>query len=275
MTRDPHNPTLPRGWAWTTIGEVADTTSGGTPSRKNPEYYGGNIHWLKSGELEDKVIFSTDEIITERGLQNSNAKIFPTDTPLVALYGATVGRTGILGIEAATNQAICAIFAKNNAFLSKFITYWLFSQRTELINLSSGGAQPNISQAIVRAFPFPLAPLPEQRRIVAKIEALFTRLDAGVAALKRAQANLKRYKAAVLKAACEGRLVPQEPSDEPAEIHRATQALADALGSVIAEDPGQWYMFRRVWPGTDADRARARADLEAARRGEDWTKRSA
>ncbi len=64
-------------------------------------------------------------------------------------------------------------------------------------------------------------------------------------------------------------------SDEPAEIYRATQALADALGSVIAEDPGQWYMFRRVWPGTDEDRARARAALEAARRGEDWTKRSA
>jgi KDO2-lipid IV(A) lauroyltransferase len=64
-------------------------------------------------------------------------------------------------------------------------------------------------------------------------------------------------------------------SDEPAEIYRATQALADALGSVIAEDPGQWYMFRRVWPGTDTDRARARAVLEAARRGEDWTKRSA
>lgn len=81
----PNNSPLPPGWTWTTIGEVADTTSGGTPSRKNDNYYGGDIPWLKSGELGDGVIHLTEETITKEGLTNSSAKIFPRDTPLVAL----------------------------------------------------------------------------------------------------------------------------------------------------------------------------------------------
>jgi type I restriction enzyme, S subunit len=217
---------LPAGWVWTTIGEAAKTTSGGTPSRKHPEYYGGSIPWIKSGELKGVIITNAEESISEDGLRNSSAKIFPKGTTLVALYGATVGKTGILGIDAATNQAVCAIFPKEESFTAKYMVYWLQFQRDALIKLSSGGAQPNISQGIVQSFPFPLAPLPEQHRIIAKIEEQFTRLDAGVAALKRAQANLKRYKAAVLKAACEGRLVAQDAGDEPAS-ELLTRILAE------------------------------------------------
>ena len=202
------NGNLPDGWTWTTIGNVADTTSGGTPLRSHPEYYGGNIPWLKSGELRDGIIRDAEETITDAGLKNSSAKYFSKDTVVVALYGATVGRTGILGFDATTNQAICGISPRNNSFFSKYMFYWLQSQRQNLVNQSAGGAQPNISQGIIRNLPFPLSPLPEQKRIVAKIEELFTQLEAGTAALKRVRAGLKRHKASVLKAAVEGRLLP-------------------------------------------------------------------
>ncbi|MFL5586235.1 MAG: restriction endonuclease subunit S [Ktedonobacteraceae bacterium] len=213
---------LPEGWVWTPIGAVAETTSGGTPSRNHPEYYGGTIPWVKSGELKDSVITTVEEFLTEKGNKNSSAKIFQQGTALVAMYGATVGRTGILGLDATTNQAICAIFPLKNAFTSKFITYWLQFQRQTLIDQSIGGAQPNINQDIVRAFPLPLAPPPEQHRIVAAIEQQFTRLDAAVVALQRARTKLKRYRAAVLKAAVEGKLTEawraEHPTTEPASM---------------------------------------------------------
>jgi type I restriction enzyme S subunit len=189
-----------------TIGDVADTTSGGTPSRKHPEYFQGTIPWVKSGELGDGFISKTEEKITEDALRNSSAKLFPSDNVLVALYGATVGKVGILNIDAASNQAVCALFPRNNSFTAKYMFYWLMSQRQELINKSMGGAQPNISQGIVRSHPFPLSPLPEQERIVARLEELLSDLEAGVAALERVRAGVKRYKASVLKAACEGKL---------------------------------------------------------------------
>jgi type I restriction enzyme S subunit len=245
------------------IGEVAETTSGGTPSRKRLEYYGGAIPWLKSGELEDRIITAVEEFITEDGLKNSSAKLFPTGTPLVALYGATVGKTGILGIDAATNQAICAIFALENAFTPEFIFYWLQFQRHELIELSTGGAQPNISQRIIRAFPFPLAPLLEQRRIVAAIETQFTRLEAGVATLKRAQANLKRYKAAVLKAACEGRLVPTEAELARAEA-RGYEPADALLARILAERRARWEAERWEYEIERAQKKAAQARRKAA-----------
>ncbi len=230
---------LPPGWVWTTLGAVANTTSGGTPSRKQDEYYGGDIPWIKSGELRDGLINEAEEFITQAGLDSSNAKLIPAGTTLVALYGATVGRTGILNIDAATNQAICAVFPINRSFDAKYMRYWLQYQRPVLVAKSSGGAQPNISQGIVRAHPFPLAPHNEQRRIVAKIEELLTRLDAGVAALKRAQANLKRYKASVLKAACEGKLVPTEAELARAE-GRTYEPADELLKHILAERCSKW-----------------------------------
>ncbi len=241
---------LPEEWVWTTIGQVADTTSGGTPSRKHPEYYtDGIIPWIKSGELRDGLITQVEESITEEALRKSSAKIFPQGTPVVALYGATVGKTGILGIDAATNQAVCAIFALEKAFTAKFMTYWLQLQRSNLIEMSSGGAQPNISQGIVRAYHFPLAPLPEQHRIVDAIETQFTRLDAAVAALQRAKTNLARYKASVLKAACRGEafagvrecFAPTATDDyEPADV-LLRRILAERRARWMADNPGKRY----------------------------------
>jgi len=199
---------LPEGWIWTSIGSICCTSSGGTPSRKNLNYYGGNIPWLKSGELNDGNISQSEEFITEQGLNNSSAKINNPDTLLIALYGATVGKLGILTIAASTNQAICAITLPDELY-TRFIFWYLKSIRRNLLNSRIGGAQPNISQQIIRNLEIPIPPLPEQHRIVAKIEELFTRLDAGVAALTKAKALLKRYRQSVLKAAVEGRLTEE------------------------------------------------------------------
>jgi type I restriction enzyme S subunit len=229
------SPKLPPSWIWTTIGNIAETTSGGTPSRKNPNYYEGTIPWVKSGELNDSRITTVEENITQEAIQNSNAKIFPKDTVLVALYGATVGKTAILGIDAATNQAICAIFPKANAFAPQFMNYWLRFKRPSLIELSTGGAQPNISQSIVRSFLFPLAPLPEQRRIVARIEEFFSRLDAGIEALQRAKTQLQRYRQATLNAAVEGRL-----TEEWRRAHQEVEPAEKLLARISKERRCFW-----------------------------------
>lgn len=152
-------------WPLIPLGEICSTTSGGTPSRSHPEYFGGAIPWIKSGNLTDGEIVDCDETITEEALRNSSAKLFQSGTVLIAMYGATVGKLGMLGREAATNQAVCGISTPDE--LDRwFLFYFLLSQRRKLVDQSTGGAQPNISQKIVRELLVPVPSLPEQRRIV-------------------------------------------------------------------------------------------------------------
>lgn len=195
---------IPKGWSLKKLGEICFTTSGGTPSRKVASYYEGNIPWVKSGELDKGLITKTEEYISEQAVENSSAKIFPKGTLLIALYGATIGKLGFLGIDAATNQAICGIF-KNEIIDLQFLKYYLFNKRNKLIEQGAGGAQPNISQTILKDLDVVVPPLPEQHRIVAKIEELFSSLDKGIESLKTAQQQLKVYRQAVLKWAFEGR----------------------------------------------------------------------
>ena len=185
------------------LGQICETTSGGTPNRKIEAYYGGSIPWVKSGELGKGVIFDTEEKITKDAVKNSSAKIFPEGTLLIALYGATIGKLGFLGVPAATNQAVCGIFANDKIDL-QFLSYYLFHKRNDLIAQGTGGAQPNISQTILKNLPIPLPPLPTQQAIVSRIESLFAELDKAVDKLKTAQQQLKTYRQAVLKAAFEG-----------------------------------------------------------------------
>ena len=111
----------PLDWNMVKLRDVAKTSSGGTPSRANPEFFVGTIPWVKSGELEDNVLMTTEEKISESALDNSSAKIFPIGTVLIAMYGATTGKTALLGIPAATNQAICAIFPQNGVLDPTFL----------------------------------------------------------------------------------------------------------------------------------------------------------
>jgi len=151
-------------WQSRPLGELATTTSGGTPSRKRKDYYGGSIPWVKSGELNDDYIFETEEHITETGLKNSSAKLFPSGTVLIALYGATVGKTSILRTDASTNQAVCGITPGPNIDAG-YLRYHLISLRRELLSHRYGGAQPNISQQIVRNQKISYPPPPEQKKI--------------------------------------------------------------------------------------------------------------
>lgn len=231
----PEQFSLPDGWTSTTIGDVCKTTSGGTPSRKVSSYYGGDIFWLKSGELNDATIYEVKETITQEGLKNSSAKVFPSGTLLIALYGATVGRLGILGKDAATNQAVCALFP-SEILEKKYLFWFLRKERDQLLKARVGGAQPNISQSILRDVEIPIPPLPEQEKIVAKIEELFTQLDAGIAELKNAQAQLKRYRQSVLKSAVEGELTREWRKSHQGELEPASALL----GRILAERREKW-----------------------------------
>ena len=195
-------------WIETSLGEVCFTTSGGTPSRANKSYYTGDIPWVKSGELDRGVIYDSEEHITEEAIKNSSAKVFPKGTLLFALYGATIGKMATLGVDAATNQAICGIY-KSSVFKSEYLYQYLSFQKNFLIQQGIGGAQPNISQTILKKLVIPIAPLVEQKAIVNKIEELFSSLDSGIADLKKAQEQLVIYRQAVLKKAFEGELTTQ------------------------------------------------------------------
>ncbi len=158
---------LPPNWKISRLGDkaIARTVSGGTPNRSISDYFGGDIPWVKSGELNDNYIRETEEKITQLGLKNSSAKIFPKETLLIALYGATAGKTAILKIEASANQAVCAIFPVNDSFDSGFLQYYLIYVRPQILNARSGGAQPNISQRVLSSLDVVLPPPPEQRAI--------------------------------------------------------------------------------------------------------------
>jgi type I restriction enzyme S subunit len=151
-------------WQLRPLGELATTTSGGTPSRTRKDYYGGSIPWVKSGELNDDYIFDTEEHITDAGLKNSSAKMFSSGTVLIALYGATVGKTSILRTDASTNQAVCGI-TPGPDLDAGYLRFHLISLRRELLSHRYGGAQPNISQQIVRNQKIAYPPLPEQKKI--------------------------------------------------------------------------------------------------------------
>lgn len=200
-------------WIECALGEVCFTTSGGTPSRQNKAFYNGNIPWVKSGELDKGVIYDSEEHISEEAIKKSSAKIFPKGTLLFALYGATIGKMATLGIDAATNQAICGIY-KNDVFDSSYLYHNLFFQKNFLIQQGIGGAQPNISQTILKKLNISIAPLIEQKAIVKKIEELFSSLDSGIADLKKAQDQLTIYRQSVLKKAFEGEQILNAKKDK-------------------------------------------------------------
>jgi len=166
---------IPENWVWCRLGEIAESTSGGTPDRSNPNYWDGNISWLKSGELTDGFIENeSEEKITEEGFKNSSAKLFPGGTLLIALYGATAGKLGILKFESTTNQAVCGFF-ENEFYVTKYLFYFLWAFRGKIIKDSWGQAQPNISQTYLKNLLLAFPPLSEQKRIVAEISTQFAK----------------------------------------------------------------------------------------------------
>lgn len=197
---------VPGNWVWVKSGYIAKWGSGGTPSRKKEEYYKGNIPWIKTGELRDNVILDSEEKISEEALKKSSAKLFPKDSVAIAMYGATIGKLGILGIDAATNQA-CAVGVPHFLMDKDFMFYYFFYQRKTLIDLGKGGAQPNISQTIIKDFPHLLPPLKEQKRIVNKIKQLLSKIDEAKRLIEEAKETFELRRAAILDKAFRGEMM--------------------------------------------------------------------
>lgn len=211
---------IPESWEWVRLGELGEWCSGATPSRQHPEYFGGEIPWLKTGDLNDGYIKEVPESITDEGFQHSSTKINPIGSVLIAMYGATIGRLGILQIPATTNQACCACELFSGIY-NKYLFYFLLANRKNFIKQGAGGAQPNISKAKIIDTIIPLPPPAEQHRIVAKIEELLPDIDAYDKAQTKLQVIEQRFpddmKKSLLQYAIEGKLVPQRKEEGTAK----------------------------------------------------------
>ncbi|WP_322805456.1 restriction endonuclease subunit S [Thermanaerothrix sp.] len=204
---------LPAHWQVVRLGEVAETTTGGTPRRDTPSFFGGSIPWVKSSELRDSWITNTEETITEAGLENSNARLLPSNTLLIAMYGATAGKVGILRLPATTNQAICAVLPNQTLASNEYLFYVFIFLRKKLLDQRFGGAQPNLNQTTIRSFPIPLPPLPEQKAIARILQAV----DRKIAAEEARQQALEALFKTLLHHLMTGQVRVVPPTAEAAE----------------------------------------------------------
>ena len=242
---------IPDSWEWVRLGNIGDWGAGATPSRTHPEYYGGNIPWLKTGDLTDSYIDAIPETITELALEKTSVRLNPAGSVLIAMYGATIGKLGILNIAATTNQACCACLPLGGLD-NKYLFYFLMAQKPLFIKQGEGGAQPNISKEKIVSTLMPVPPLEEQRRIVVMLEHIFPIIDA----YSKCKTELdlcnatfpERLKKSILQEAVQGKLVPQDTSDEPAEtllerIRTEKQRLIKE--GKIKKDKHESVIFRR------------------------------
>ena len=165
---------IPNSWTWARMGQVGDWGAGSTPQRGNQDYYGGNILWLKTGELNNDIVYDTEEKITQRAFQDCSLRMNKIGDVLIAMYGATIGKLAIVGKELTTNQACCG--CTPYVVYNWFLFYFLMASRDSFIKKGEGGAQPNISRVKLVEHLIPLPPLNEQKRIVKRIETLFEQL---------------------------------------------------------------------------------------------------
>ena len=180
----------------------------------NKDYYGGNIPWLKTGDLNDGTIIYIPEYITQRALEETSVRLNPKGSVLIAMYGATIGKIGILSFPATTNQACCACY--EYSINQMFLFYFLLANRENFIAMGGGGAQPNISKEKIISTNMPLPPLKEQERIVAEIERWLSFVDIVEKEKSDLQSTICLAKSKILDLAIHGKLVPQDPNDEPA-----------------------------------------------------------
>ena len=203
------NDGLPEGWVRATLADIAMWGSGGTPSRKNADYYSGEIPWVKTGDLGPRYVTAATEFITEEAVKNSSAKYFPKGSVALAMYGATIGKTSILGIDATTNQA-CAVGNPIESVTStEYLYYFLKNEKDAFIAKGKGGAQPNISQALIKAHEISLPPLAEQTVIAQTLDTLLAQVDNIKTRLDAIPKILKTFRQSVLAAAVSGKLTEE------------------------------------------------------------------
>lgn len=197
---------LPNNWVWTRLENIGVWGAGGTPSRKNQDFYlNGTIPWLKTGDLNNGIVTETEEYITEEAIKKSSAKIFKKDSIGIAMYGATIGKIGIFAKDMATNQA-CAVVKAFNEIENMYLFYFFKNVKERLIEKAKGGAQPNISQEILKNFPFNLPPLEEQKRIVEKLDSLFEKIQKIKEIIEEVKEKTTSRREAILSKAFNGEL---------------------------------------------------------------------
>ena len=232
---------VPSGWVWTTLGEIGTWESGATPSRQRKEYYGGEIPWLKTGDLNDRKIIEIPEFITQKALEETSVKLNPTGSVLIAMYGATIGKIGVLTFPATTNQACCACV--DYKIEQMYLFYFLLASKAMFVAMGGGGAQPNISKEKIVSTSIPLPPLAEQQRIVEEIERWFKLIDIIEQGKTDLQSTIKQAKNKILNLAIHGKLVPQDPNDEPAlELLKRINPKAE-----ITCDNGHYPKLPKGW----------------------------
>ena len=211
---------IPQSWCWVRLGNIGDWGSGSTPAKGRPDYYGGNILWLRTGELNNGTVYDTEIKITEKALNECSFRLNKVGDVMIAMYGATIGKVAIAGKEMTTNQACCG--CTPICILNKYLFYFLMGSQEDFIKKGEGGAQPNISREKIVAHLMPLPPFEEQNRIVEKIESvlplieLYGKSQDKLNALNKSIFPLLRK--SVLQEAIQGKLVPQDPNDEPASV---------------------------------------------------------
>lgn len=188
-------------WVYRKISEIATTSSGGTPSRSIPNYYYGDIKWFTTTELKDNYLYDSVEHITREALNNSSAKMFSANTILMAMYGATIGKLGVLKEPSTTNQACCAI--KCNDIVEIFLFYILLYNRKSIIEKGCGAGQPNISQAIVNELSFLVPPCEKEQQAIATI---LTKMDNEITALEAKRAKYEAIKQGMMQQLLTGKI---------------------------------------------------------------------
>ncbi|EOW9149714.1 restriction endonuclease subunit S [Vibrio cholerae] len=264
---------LPHGWEWVRLNDLGEWGAGATPKRGNSEFYGGDIPWFKSGELTADYISESEETVTETALVQTSLRYNKVGDVLVAMYGATIGKTAILDVRATTNQAVCAC-TPFTGFLNTYLLTLLKAYKPRLVGMGAGGAQPNISREKIIATVIALPPMEEQTRVVAKVDELmalcdqleqqteasldahqvlvetllatltnsqdanelmanWTRISEHFDTLFTTEQSIDQLKQTILQLAVMGKLVPQDPNDEPAA--KLLERIAEERTSLIKE----------------------------------------
>ena len=234
---------IPESWEWVRLNDISSITSGGTPARTNSSFWNGNIPWVKIGDIRNKYISTTEEKISEQGLNSSSAKIFPKGTILYTIF-ATIGTVGILNIDAATNQAVAGVTFFGE-YSRDYMYYVLIGLKDILVSKGKGMAQMNINLTILKNTPIPIPPLAEQKRIVEKIEELMPLIEEyGKAEEQLNKLNAEfpdKLRKSILQQAVQGKLTERDSSDEPAsELLKRIKAEKEALikaGKIKKEKP--------------------------------------
>ncbi len=224
---------IPENWAWCRMGNIGSWGAGATPAKGNPAFYqNGEIPWLLTGELNNSIVSETKTKISKLALEKCSLRLCKPGDILIAMYGATIGKLAIAGIELTTNQACCACTVHYD--FNKYLFYFLMASKSDLIKRGEGGAQPNISKEKLVNYLMPLPPLAEQKRIVAKLEQVLPLAEEYGAAQEQLDKLNKELpealKKSILQEAIQGKLVPQNPKDEPAQklLERITVARSES-----------------------------------------------